>query len=96
MTTSPKQAALSRVCASHNREYEGDYSRVIVRLSAEVRVIECRDRIQWIVQRCRGGQWRGVSFHRDRDALIERCGLVSPDALEVLRTLPPRHLGGAS
>jgi len=87
---------LGPVCASHGRESDDSYPRVVIRLSAKLRVIECRDGIQWILQRCKGGQWRGFSFHRDREVLIARCGPISSDALALLRALPPFHLGGAA
>ena len=61
----------------------------------DVRVIECRDGIQWILQRRRpGGRWADLGYFRNRDALIERSELD----LAELRALPPYHLGrgGAS
>lgn len=67
-----------------------DHYPAITRWNGSRRVIECRDRLQWIVQRRVGGRWRNVSYHRDRDALIERCGAGST-ALAILRSLPGRH-----
>ena len=56
----------------------------------DVRVIECRDRIQWILQRRRkSGRWLDLGYFRNRDTLIERSRL---DAVE-LRALPPYHVG---
>jgi hypothetical protein len=86
-------AALAGVSGRHLRE-EDDACPVIARIGNRHRVVECRDRIQWIVQRLIGSRWRGVSFHRDREALIERSGATGP-ALVALQALPPTHLGGA-
>ena len=44
--------------------------RVVVRLSDNCRVIECRDDIQWIIQVRYGNRWRNVSYHLNRDVLI--------------------------
>ena len=69
-----------------------------------MRVIGCKDGIQWIVQRrrCADG-WTGMSFCRTRDALIRFARLrITPngewpyrelprDALAVLEALPERH-----
>jgi hypothetical protein len=44
---------------------------VIVYLGDKDRVIDCKDSIQWIIQRLFGQQWHGYSFHRDRNVLIE-------------------------
>jgi hypothetical protein len=63
-----------------------------VHIDHQTRVIVCPDGIQWIVQRLQGGQWRGVSYHRNRDALIgriiERFGSVHATALAKLKLLP--------
>jgi hypothetical protein len=62
------------------------------------RVIEDRDRLQWVLQRRRhgGGRWADLGYFRDRNVLIERCRM-SVAAIEVLQALPPLHLGpGAS
>ena len=57
-----------------------------------MRIIDCRDGIQWIVQRRRGRQWRGVSFHRCRNVMIERwCSGADTMALSVLKALPNFH-----
>ena len=54
------------------------------------RVIDCKDSIQWIIQRLRGQQWHGYSFHRNRDVLIERSQAAG-DALKALKALPEIH-----
>ena len=55
------------------RERAEDYGSVIVRLGDRHRVIECSGGIQWIVQRKGGQQWHGLSYHLNRDVLIEHC-----------------------
>jgi len=60
------------------------------------RVIDCKDQIQWIVQRLRGDQWHGLSFCRTREALIRdakrRLGEDIPGvALKALLSLPEMH-----
>jgi hypothetical protein len=59
----------------------------------DLRVIDCRDGLQWIVQRRRrGGTWADLGYFRNRDVLIERCGSsFRPTALAVLRSLPGYH-----
>ena len=68
-------------------------------INSRSRVIE--DPLQWILQVRRGREtskgtgWRDRAYCAQRTALIrcvgEYCGEVSPDALAVIKTLPPRH-----
>jgi hypothetical protein len=63
----------------------------LVYLTDRVRVIECRDRLQWIVQRRRSvclNSWRGVSFCRTRESLLRCAGRGDPAAMARLRALP--------
>jgi hypothetical protein len=65
----------------------------LVYLTNKVRIIECRDRLQWIVQRRRSvcpNSWRGVSFCRTREALLRCAGRGDPAAVARLRALPER------
>jgi len=75
------------------RERAEDYGSVIVRLGDRHRVIECSGGIQWIVQRKRGQQWHGLSYHLNRDVLIEHCKRhgAGEDAIATLQALPTRH-----
>jgi hypothetical protein len=83
--------------APHNRlsaargVWESDDAYPAIVRSGDLRVIECRDRIQWILQRRKGSGWRSVSYHRDRAVLIERFGSSAPE----LEALPEYHQGGA-
>ena len=92
-TIETRFAAVAGVSGRRSREEADDYP-VIARVGNRHRVIECRDRIQWIVQRLIGKRWRGISFHRDRAALIRRCVAVGTVPAN-LKTLRPFHMGGA-
>jgi hypothetical protein len=82
------------------RECADDYDRVIARLNDNWRVIECRDRIQWILQHRgspktpRKDDWRGRSYCRTAEALIrctrDHAGDVHPVAASILAELPAR------
>ena len=75
---------------------ENDTYPVVADLNARWRVIVCRNQMQWILQRRRGGanHWRGYWFCRSREALIrgahERAGQISGTALAILLRLPER------
>ena len=75
---------------TNRQETSDDYSGVITNLTDTIRVINCKDDLQWILQKrtgCSGKwPWRGNSFCTTRQALI-RCSdtLGAPTgALEVL------------
>ncbi len=76
------------------------YSGLIVQLSADWRVVECRDAQLWILQRRgspkkpRRNDWRGRSYCRTAEAL-RRCtrdyaGAMNPTAAAILTSLPER------
>ena len=92
-------AALIAVPARQSRREKDEAYPYIAQLNARWRVISCRDDLQWILQRLDGDQWRGNSFHRDRDVLLqriaERCGEVDAAALDLIRALPERYQEGA-
>jgi hypothetical protein len=81
-----------------NRKESADgYSRVVAVLNGKWRVIECRDRIQWILQsrdslKATVGVWRGRSYCRTKEALLRVCaahaGEIDPGAAAVLAALP--------
>jgi hypothetical protein len=76
------------------------YAGLVVQLNANWRVVECHDRIQWILQRrsspkmSRRDDWRGRSYCRTSQALIrsarEYAGAVDPAAAVILSALPAR------
>ncbi|MFH0297222.1 hypothetical protein AAFX91_08260 [Bradyrhizobium sp. 31Argb] len=77
----------------HELESYDEYDRVVVHLDDRTRVIECRDGVQWIVQRghsVNGAmRWDGVSFCRTKQALL-RCAGVQPGENPTLDALPAR------
>jgi hypothetical protein len=78
---------------------DGHYG-FVAQLNPDWRVVECRDRIQWILQRrgspkmSRRDDWRGRSYCRTSQALIrsarEYAGAVDPAAAAILGALPGR------
>src|SRR6516164_5309896 len=82
-------------------EETDDYPTIAI-LNNRWRVIACRQSIQWVLQRRRGGvdHWRGYWFCRTREALIcgarEHAGQIGGDALVVLLRLPERFPEGQS
>ena len=99
-----KTPAISRTVADWTRKRErweletyDEYSMVILRLDDSTRVIECKDGIQWIVQRASrrgdGRVWAGVSFCRTREALLRCVREWVPGEHPALEALPERHPG---
>ena len=82
---------------SSHRERDNDYRAVVARLNGSWRVIECKDRIQWILQ-CADGKrhgqtrWTGRSYCRTRQVLIRdsrtHAGEIDAIALAILEALP--------
>lgn len=85
-----------------HRESDDGYASVVAVLNARWRVIECKDRIQWILQFAKSRRdtrvWEGRSFVRSREGLFRvvshHAGPVSPDALAILQFLPARFPEG--
>jgi hypothetical protein len=82
-----------------HRESADDYRAVVAILNDRWRIIECRDGIQWILQRRAGERhgrprWDGRSYCRTKEALIRVCrdyaGEFDPAAAAVLASLPER------
>jgi hypothetical protein len=77
-----------------------DYGRIVIRLNPRWRIIESRDRLQWILQ-CRNRSetvardvWRGRSYCRTSEAL-RRCsreyaGTIDVTAVTIMAALPER------
>lgn len=82
------------------QETADQYARVVAHLCDLWRVVECKDRCQWIIQRRKKGgaerPWRGKGYFRTRAALLRACasfcGRIDPAALALLLTLP-EHFG---
>ena len=95
---SPNYPALT-----NHREESENYQAIIAKLDAEWRVIECRDAIQWILQRRAGlrdgePRWDSRCYCRTRLGLLLRVrGLVGECdavALAILESLPEFLEGG--
>lgn len=72
-----------------HREGADNYDRVLVTLGDDWRIIECRDAIQFILQRrppetVLGARWRGFRYHRNRSTFPEvwRRSAAFPDATQ--------------
>ena len=93
---------IARGPAQHH-ESADEYSGIVARLSASHRVITCKDRTQWVLQR-RDGQrhgrarWAGVGYFLTREALLRAsramCAQIDPAALAAMAALP-EHFGRA-
>lgn len=80
-------------------ETADDYDGIVAQIDPDWRIIECRDRLQWILQRRgspkkpRRDDWRGRSYCRTSEALIrctrEYSGGIDPAAFAILAALPP-------
>jgi hypothetical protein len=77
--------------APSKREKDDTYQGVIVNLNDKTRVVEGHDHACWIIQTKFGSQWTGVSFHRDREAMISRLQPLAPDVLAILQSLEEWH-----
>ena len=85
------------VAEKRYREEAADYPAIVAVLNARWRVIECRDGIQWILQRLAGkrhGQprWEGRCYFRTREGLLRRvhelAGPIDGNSLDILQDLP--------
>jgi hypothetical protein len=80
-----------------HRETSDFYRGVIAVLTSRWRVINCKNGIQWILQKrtaepLHEGIWRGQSYFTNRDALLEACAsrelLSDEKACALLNALP--------
>ena len=88
---------LTPLYITSHRERDDNYQGVIVQLAPRWRIIECRDAIQWIIQKrsaepLNPGYWLGASYVTDRNKLIElstTLGLLpEPSLRAVLEAFP--------
>ena len=78
--TSQKNSTGSSPQPPSRMESADYYDDVIIDLDPRWRIIFCKDRIQWIVQKkeaSHAGPWRGVSYHTCRDSLLRTCGSLN-------------------
>jgi hypothetical protein len=81
-------------------ESADEYSGLVVQFNPNWRIVECRDRLQWILQhrgspkKPRRDDWCGRSYCQTSEALRrcarEHAGPVDPSAAAVLAELPER------
>lgn len=103
MPSASALASAGRLPEISRRESDNDYVGVVARLNTRWRVIECKDRIQWILQAAKrrrdGSVWESRSFLRSREGLLravrDLAGPVDADALAILHALPARFPEGA-
>ena len=85
--------------AVSGHELSDGYSRVVTILNTKWRVIECRDRIQWILQsrdslQPEVGLWRGRSYCLTKEALLRVCAArvdeIASIIAAILAALPDR------
>jgi hypothetical protein len=83
---------------ANSAETADNYAGIIAILNSYWRVVECRDRLQWILQRrgspktSRRDDWRGRSYCRTAEALRrhvrEFTAPIDPAAAAILAALP--------
>ena len=93
----PKTVGVASTTTPKHFEKDDDYGDVIVQLAPRWRVIRCRHRIQWIVQRrsskhLNKGMWLGKWYCTTRKALITTCSSLDlpnrANTMAVLEALP--------
>ncbi|WIJ26617.1 hypothetical protein [Devosia sp. RR2S18] len=83
--------------ATVHREEADNYDRIILQVNDALRIIECKDGIQWIGQH-RAGQrageprWRSAWYHRTSSTLEAACqrsgAVLSDEQRAVIAALP--------
>jgi hypothetical protein len=89
--------SLQRAPRNITREIEDDYAKVVFQ-QEKWRVIECKDAIQWIIQRCGNlshakPRWKPISYCTTRKALIRVWHTQTGEHSVVLDKLPERNGG---
>jgi hypothetical protein len=80
------------VISSH-RERDDAYP-TICRVTDKIRVIGCKDALQWVIQYRKGeNNWQGLSFCRTRKVLLrDVTRKITPKSEWPLRQIPPAAL----
>src|SRR4029453_12993158 len=73
-TQSPQEEETPAAATVYGRQESDESYEGLISREGDLRIVDCRDDIQWIVQRLTGGRWRNKSFHRTRASLIQRYG----------------------
>lgn len=73
-----------------HKETDEAYADVVTHLRPDLRIIICREGIQWIVQRLAGGRWRAFAYGLTKAGLIRACArfLARERVAERLAHLP--------
>ncbi|WP_027155327.1 hypothetical protein [Mesorhizobium sp. WSM2561] len=91
------EPAVGPVFESRNGEKAYDYQAVITVLNRDWRVIQCKDGIQWILQRRKGQfegkpAWKGRSYCRSKGGLVrsirDHAGEIGEASLKTVEALP--------
>ena len=85
-TQSPREDETSAPITVYSRRETDERYKGVISRDENLRIINCPNDLQWIVQCFKGGQWRNKSFHRSRQSLIRRYG-----PLEMILGLPEHH-----
>ena len=82
--------------STSSRETDEAYRAVLaVTADRRYRVINCKDGIQWIVQRrdIAGGRWRSQTFYRRKASLLRDVGNLSDKGfLATIERFPEIHM----
>lgn len=98
-TSNPTPHQTGRLSDSHisHRERDDAYCGTIVQFSPRWRLILCKDKMQWIIQKKESshqGFWRGKQYLTCKDSVFEACvrlGLLCNESIKaILETLPAR------
>jgi hypothetical protein len=92
----PERALASADTSQRSRRAEcrDDYPAIL--LSGTMRVINCRNGVQWALQRRRSHlahSWRGFGYFRTKAALLRQVRKFDETAVSALAELPERHGG---
>lgn len=86
-----------RMAPSSRRETDEGYQAVLaVTADRRYRVINCKDGIQWIVQRrdIVGGRWRSQAYYRRKTSLVRDLGnLPDKGFVGTIQGFPEIHMG---
>lgn len=89
--------ALAEIARDHRES--SDAYRGVIHLNAEWRIADCKDQIQWLIQRrtraqsLDGARWVSHSYCQTRKALIRNWASLISDDGTLLFTLLPEYIG---
>ena len=96
-TPTPRQTGSLSYSHMSHRERDDAYLGTIVLFSPRWRLILCKGKMQWIIQKkesSRRGDWRGKQYLTCKDSVLEASGrlrLLCDESIKaILETLPAR------